>query len=409
MICPELLTDLERHREDVSSVLGPVPGGVIDFFLYRDAADLAANSPCVERAGGCAIGSGVHVPSISYVDTTITKAAEHELIHGYFSDAGEGPGLLVEGLAEAISCTSTVMGGVPRESLHWTEAVRSNPRDLSRAEYIASRLFVYRMLQRFGPSSLLSYYREALDTRSPALFAVHFQRTFGVSVDEIWAEAAAEQGAAAVCPCTGEGMAIDGAALTIAPSCGVRQRVLEVTSEDTLLLASSAIYGIGRCDGAAPRPPHGFLGSVPGGRGQQALMKPAPGRYYLDLGSGDAVTLSATRGTWVSARCDLSAPFRIDGTNGVEIAVPASGDRWFVPIAADVAFTARARREDGAGTASLCSACDLAPDGCVTVGPEIDSVAVPAGQIAVLTVATQPSYPGRIDAYHVVTLIPTTP
>ena len=63
VLCDDLLTQLEDNLTAVARLLDFDPAAVsIDYYKYRDPADLRANGPCPEGWGACAGGSTIHAP-----------------------------------------------------------------------------------------------------------------------------------------------------------------------------------------------------------------------------------------------------------------------------------------------------------------------------------------------------------
>ena len=116
--------------------------------------------------------------------------------------------IISEGVASGLSCVEylTPPSDTPVE-LPWQDVARLTHRDQGgRRSCTAGRASSAASSASMGPETFARFYSYAAYTLDPALFALEFERFFGRSLNDAWAEVAAPHAApthldAAMCPC----------------------------------------------------------------------------------------------------------------------------------------------------------------------------------------------------------------
>jgi hypothetical protein len=177
MACASILEPLEAHAALLSefyddfSLLYPV-----EYFKYRDEADLKSESPCYPEMAACAYGLTIH---------SVENLHEHELIHAYESWGGAPP-LLSEGLAVALSCDSR---WAPfSDQPDWRDLLDPSS-VLSTDGYLSAGAFVTRLIEEHGISNLRLFSRDSAGSPTdPDHVARAFEATYGYDLDSAWKE-----------------------------------------------------------------------------------------------------------------------------------------------------------------------------------------------------------------------------
>jgi hypothetical protein len=348
-ICPDVLGPLEDHFTELRGYLGFdwADGQKVTYEKFVDSVDLAEHNSCGGPVQGCA--QGAMVESSLGLDP-------HELVHAYLSSIGFPPTVLVEGVAVALACGSSLFAQKP--TLTWAE-LASAGYGTGDAVYDAGTWLVGYLLDVYGPRSFLMLYRTLPGTADAATMDAAFRSIYGVSLSTIWTAALAESQPRNVCiwQCSRPSLDLDGVPVDISGVCGVEGALpFTLASESTISLATSgASFSVKPC-GQVPLPDL----AVNGGLGFYDL--PA-GSYFVDVrptdgtitGSSDA---SGTLNPTCAAATDVTAP----GVGSVVALVPSTKPSWFLalpspPIAGGQPLTASALTD---GTASICASCDVA-------------------------------------------------
>ncbi len=212
VIPPDLDTDralvaLESNWRDMATLL-PLQTGSIE---YHWVTPSELSSACGGPAGGCeqqgpiVIADGVPI--------------QHELNHAYIellagTHAPPVP-LVTEGFAGAIGCGDGlgVQKGTPTRWQDLLALPGDDPR-FDRDGYSAGALLVRYLIRSGGIDAFISYYRQAPKVRDPALFADHFQRFWGITLDAAWSamntvSPGTGLGDTSLCPCSLPSLPLD--------------------------------------------------------------------------------------------------------------------------------------------------------------------------------------------------------
>jgi hypothetical protein len=202
---PTIMDRLEAHRAAFDARYGVDPG-VVDYYLFRDPADLGANSPC--PAGTECTDQRSVMASIPF--------HEHELVHAFLSDSGSPAPVVAEGFAQYAACIYPRRAyRVPPEQ--WPVAVGASSTDSigdASVEYNFGQRLVAWMMAAGGPKRLLDFYHRSFGTTDAAVFALQFERFWdrrlGDVADELELHDLLYRGSS--CPCTAPALPEDGSA-----------------------------------------------------------------------------------------------------------------------------------------------------------------------------------------------------
>jgi hypothetical protein len=345
---------LEDFRTDLLTYFGALDAQrdtVIDYYVFDDQADLVNNTPCPTN---CTSDPPVSVYTSHPLD-------DYELVHGFLSPLGGIPPYLIgEGTARAVSCYvrppsySTAVA-------NWQDLIAQG--DTPPQFAYGERVVPY-LLDRFGPERFIAYYAGAHFTTDPGLFALEFERSFGVTFASVWDAALAMNGPLLkpICPCELEPLALgssleleypghafyrpvnvpDGASLSITFARGSTAELQDCRHEslDTYLVS--------------PNPTQLAGANV-------AVVK-LTGDNYLRFDR--RVGLTAAPGDWIHDSCSTEAPVAIAaGTVGLTVVAPHPGaaGSFFVGLSVEGARQV-ALSDAGAAafvTIDVCSDCGL--------------------------------------------------
>jgi hypothetical protein len=244
-ICSGVVDQLEAHLQAINNYLGLTwTGGVIDYYKFRDAEDLHANSDCGPTASGCA----------SHDVRSARPLDGHELVHVYASSFGDPPALFAEGIAEALSPQGRPF---PAPARGWRDVLVVPSNDdgsLADINYWAGGWFVTYLLRKAGPEPFLAFYKGAALDHSADAIARQFQTVYGVSIDDEWSKAqtsAPTLGGVPVWECaSAEPLVMEGEAVTLADHCDGRGNVggLQLERPTTFTwLGGSMNFSISSC------------------------------------------------------------------------------------------------------------------------------------------------------------------
>jgi hypothetical protein len=174
---------LERYYSANATFLGATlpPGERIDYYFTGSAESLG----CPAEATGCFSDATIH---------SLSPISAHEIVHANAASLGEPPALFQEGLAELLSCSSTVdIAGpldtsAPIEQLVETDDFTDWREKDGFGLYTASRSFVGFLIDKLGASRFLSFYARAPHGGSRQKIDTIFQAELGVSLDDAFSE-----------------------------------------------------------------------------------------------------------------------------------------------------------------------------------------------------------------------------
>ena len=117
---------------------------------------------------GCTLGTTVESP---------LGLDPHELVHAYLSSTGFPPTVLVEGVAVALACQSSLFAQKPTQT--WDQ-LASAGYGAGDAVYYAGTWLVGYLLDVYGPRSFLTLYRTLSSTADAATMDAAFRTIYGV-------------------------------------------------------------------------------------------------------------------------------------------------------------------------------------------------------------------------------------
>lgn len=184
-VCEGVMGELERHRAVIIGFLG-LPTQMlrekkIAYRKFSTLADLHDRSSCPDYSKACATG-----PLIE----TLLALDGHELVHSYLSPIGRPPDLLIEGIANALSCA----GPPPPEGpvVTWQQALAADAQSPVREErmipYRSGARFVAHLIVRHGVARFIQLYTTVAQNASASTFAETVRRIYGQEVDHLWQE-----------------------------------------------------------------------------------------------------------------------------------------------------------------------------------------------------------------------------
>ena len=187
-VCAEAAAEwLERYYAAYSSFVGVElpPGKRIKYFHVANRASLNEKVGC-ELADGCAKGLAVG---------SLLAILPHELVHAVASLHNRAPSLFSEGLAEVLSCSSIAdTAGEVEMTVALEELVESNAfaaiddKNELIGAYGASKSFVRYLIDQYGAPAFLSFYGVGPHDGTRAQIAEAFASSFGVGLDEAFAD-----------------------------------------------------------------------------------------------------------------------------------------------------------------------------------------------------------------------------
>ena len=163
----------------------------------------------------------------------------HELVHAYLSSTGHPPTVLVEGVAVALACGSSLFARKPTQT--WDQ-LASAGYSADDSVYYAGTWLVGYLLDVYGPRSFVTLYRTLSSTADASTMDAAFQTIYGVSLSAIWTAALGEGQPRNVCiwQCSRPPLALDGVPVGTSGVCGVEGALpFTLPSESTISLATT--------------------------------------------------------------------------------------------------------------------------------------------------------------------------
>jgi ribosomal protein L37AE/L43A len=354
---------LEEHWSFWHTELGlPDPGRrTITYLKARDSNELAA-AGCAAGSGGCT--NGTKIVSISLFD-------KHELIHAYFGETMTPPvDLFTEGVAVALSCDAgTLVAPSPVPS--WRDVLQPEQGSAeSFSVYPLGGQLVSYLLEQFGANTFVAFYRAIGSLTDADMIAERFGATYGVSLDEAWAQAT---GATAVTclyrwECSRPPIALDGAPHAGQLVCdrNLVPRTLQIPSDLNLTVsfrnAPSNMRLSSACGTSTARGDFFFYAA-----GDFVLVAALPAGGYLLNPGGAEVTATVLPQVAVGPNCADLVPYPVPITLPLVVSAPASG-----VVYARLHFSQPTNaRLDGSGIEGIrsttiwsCAACGDVPSSC---------------------------------------------
>jgi hypothetical protein len=315
---PTIMDRLETHRTEFDATYG-VESGIVDYYRFRDAADLAANSGCPVP---CTNGRSV---------MAFVPLHEHELVHAFMADVGEPALIVIEGIAQYAACIQPNLAQ-PVDPAAWAATVSSGgygSQSSNGALYDFGQRLVAWMRLQGPPARFVDFYRNGIATSDPALFDVQFERAWGRRLSDVAAEIDVDQYAGSFCPCTAPAIPPDGSPASFVSD--EEYRTLDVAQESRVEITN---------DGAQQVFPASCASS--GGAGLNFDPQPtgptvtvarmSAGRYLVatpDLETGTATVRQAqtAQDDW-SCEAALGAPILMGSE---EVVLWVTADRASVP------------------------------------------------------------------------------
>jgi hypothetical protein len=303
---------IEDFRSDLLTYFGVLESQrdtVIDYYLFRDKDDLVSSSPCPGLA--CTSGDS---PAAVY---TTNLLDDYELVHGFLSPiGGAAPYMVAEGAAKNVSCYPAELFSYDTVS-SWQDLVSE---DDSNTQIGYGQRVVRYLLDQYGPARFIKYYADAHFTKDPGLFALDFERSYGVTFNSVWDAASAlnRSDVEPTCPCTLAPLPLDTTVAADFPGHAF-YRPLDIPAGKSLLLtmAPGSLPELRDC---ANRTLHAYLTSRnPPFDGANLAVVNLSGDNYLTFDQ-DLKDLTATAGDWVGGSCAEVSPTSVPaGVKGLTV------------------------------------------------------------------------------------------
>jgi hypothetical protein len=363
---------IEDYRTDLLTYFGVLDSqrdAVVDYYRFRDDADLVRNAPC---SIACTTDSPLAVYTTRPLD-------DYELVHAFLAPIGGIPPYMIgEGTARSVSCYQHErISWAPVSS--WQELVRQ---DDSNTQIGYGELVVHHLLNQFGPARFIKYYADAHFTMDPGLFALEFERSLGVTFSSVWDAALTQSAVNPVCPCTLEPLPLDSTFVLQHPSAPI-YRPLDVPDGAAVLLTLPPGSGTSLKDCANRNLQVRLANAIDGTN--LAVIK-VSGENYISFPYGAASErLTSALGDWVTSTCSTASPVPVSAATkalSVVAAHPGEGAANYLSLVIDgsreIAFPDTASA--AFGTIDLCTDCGL------TACSRIDTTPIPAAGSVVLVI-----------------------
>lgn len=364
-----LMDRLEARRAELDAWFG-VEAPTVDYYLFKDRADLVANSPCPpdrDCTGGSSIFSSVPL-------------LEHELVHALLSGVGQPAPIVAEGIAQHAACVQTHIA-TRMSQVPWQRVASLSGDDSTDVYNFGQRLTAW-MLATRGPAAFVSFYGQSLPTLDPALFALQFESFWGRRIGDVAGELDDDRYEGSSCPCTAPAVPDDGSSVSFVM--GQDYRTVEVSAQSRVQLESDGplVYPAS-CANAADT----GADSLPAGPVTNTVARVGPGRFGVlgwDVAHPRPVTVRQTQQPQSDWSCEaaLKSPIEV-GAGDValwvtpELAADPDGT-WFA-IDIDGPRTLSMLSDDGiAIRCATCAACGLG-----AVASEDTEITVPGGVVLV--------------------------
>jgi hypothetical protein len=324
---------LEAHFALLNGYLGLTwPGGLVHYYKYVNAADLAAHADCPDLAVACSSERVVQSPLV---------LDGHELVHVYVRHLGRPPAMFEEGLAEALTPRGRVFAA-PVQS--WRDVLDAPP--LAGGvpppiAYLGGAWFVAYLLRHQGAGPFVAFYAALAQHADQTAVAGAFQQIYGAALDDVWQQAQVTDLAEPGVPlweCTADPVVRGGAAADLSDRCDGRGSfaTFSVAAEDALAwqdLTLTSGFNVAGCD--LGRELHVEQIAWTGALETGALALPA-GSYYLAPTAGTgAVALVAAPGA-VASTCADTAPLLLPAaSSNLTLAIANGTDPRFVRLRPD--------------------------------------------------------------------------
>ncbi|HTA21121.1 MAG TPA: hypothetical protein VK989_17640 [Polyangia bacterium] len=315
---PTIMDRLETHRTEFDATYGVEPG-IVDYYRFRDFADLAANSGCpVPCTGGRSV-------------MAVAPLHEHELVHAFMADIGEPARVVAEGVAQYAACIQPNLA-FPVDPAAWAAAVSSGGygnESSDEALYDFGQRLVAWMRAQGPPARFVDFYRDGIATFDPALFDVQFERTWGRRLSDVAAEIDVDRYAGSFCPCTAPAVPADGSSISFAA--GEEYRTLEVAQESRVELTNDGTQQVfpascARSGGfgfdLTPQPTGPTVTVARMGAGRYLVATPG-----IETGTATVRQVQAPEDDW-SCEAALAAPVHVGSE---EVVLWVTADRASVP------------------------------------------------------------------------------
>ncbi len=326
--CAGIMMTLEQHFAQTQRTLGfswP-EGRTLDYYKFRSHAALAGSEQCPPGADACFLQ-----------DRVMTSSAfdRHELVHAYLAPTGLPTPLIMEGIAEVLSCDGSVPAapappiGFDDPSLYG----RYLPEDA--AIYRWGQQFVAYLVQTYPSPQFLELYQKSQLVDSPADFARAFASVYGTSLDLAWQASGAAEGPGRAClfdwECSGVPVSLDGTAASLDRVCDQRDRfrTLELESAATVELRASPEFAYVRsCNGSQAAPGEQDPAGLP------ILYATAfalgPGRYFLKSDVATDVQGVMHAPSFFGANCLDLVPREVgDANERINLIQRPAGSDWY--------------------------------------------------------------------------------
>jgi hypothetical protein len=321
---PTIVDRLEANRAEFTGRYGVDPG-VVDYYLFRDDADLRGNSWCGDR--DCTMDRSVMASR---------PFDEHELVHAYMADTNVPAPVVAEGMAQYAACVVPHFAYVTPPDL-WSVAVGTSAggglnNDTLSVYHFGQRLVAW-MVASGGTKGLLDFYRQSLWTADAAIFTLQFERFWGRRLDDVAAELPDPRYAGSFCPCGAPTLAADGSPDTFVAM--QEYRTIDVADESRVELASDGghfVFPYDCANAAEPGPDIAANDVVHGAT--LTIARVGPGRHGVTTPNTSSGTV-VVRQTQVPAddwTCDTAAanPVPLDGRAITAWVTPdRPGPTWF--------------------------------------------------------------------------------
>jgi hypothetical protein len=298
---PSIMDRLEAHRIEFDATYG-VESGLVDYYRFRDAADLAANSGC---SVPCTDGRSV---------MAFAPLHEHELVHAFMADIGQPASVIAEGIAQYAACIQPNLAQ-PVDPTAWAAAVSAggygNESSNAGLYDFGQRLVAWMRVQG-PPTRFVDFYRRDIPTSDPALFDVQFERAWGRRLSDVAAQIDVDQYAGSFCPCTAPAIPADGSPVSFVS--GEEYRTLDVAQESLVEVtndgaqqvfpascASSGGYGLS----FDPQPTGPTVTIARMGAGRYLVTSPEP-----EIGAATVRQVQIPRSDW-SCAAALATPVQV--------------------------------------------------------------------------------------------------
>jgi hypothetical protein len=359
--CAGVTEQLEAHFNLLNAYLGLTwPGGVIDYYKFRDLGDLHQNSDCAALSNGCASSNDVRSP---------LALDAHELIHIYTRHLGRPPALFEEGIANALSPAGRFFTA-PSKS--WQELLAlpmlegGVPPDL---DYYAGGWFVSYLLRQYGSPPFIAFYGAVAAQASAAEVSSQFQQSFGVALDDVWAAALVATPSPAGVPiweCVGEAMVVGGAAADLSERCDGRGAfaTLDLPNQTALTWVDNTTLGFDVT--SCPPAPEIFAEPLLSEMQHPGAIALPAGKYYVAPNTTPGTLGLREVAGQLATDCNALTPFVLPADSGtLTFALPSGPNPWFVePQTAQASTFSFTRMEDSifsgkqiVATVEVCDAC----------------------------------------------------